>query len=136
MPKKIGYYMWRISTLILYIIVSGLTLFFAYGYRYDFQKSNVQKTSIIDIVGEEQPAVITLDGVSQAQVIPAQIKNVLPGIHLLSVAEDGFLPWQREIEVAADLVSIVDDIYLVPNGVSENAKKIKEFSSEQNVYAG
>jgi hypothetical protein len=136
MPKQLGKYLWRIFIVILYLVVSALTLFFAYGYRYDFQKSNVQKTSIVDVAGRENNVGVFLDGTQQAQVIPFQIKNVLPGKHILNVSKEGFLPWQRKLVVEEDIVSIVEDVFLVPAVVAEKTTLIKTFDSLEKVYAG
>jgi hypothetical protein len=136
MPRKIGHIVWRIFTLLLYILVSGLTIFFAYGYKYDFQKRDVQKTSIIDVLGEEKGVNVLLDGVNKAAVLPVQINNVIPGGHDLSVNKTGYLPWQRKVAVDADLVSIIDDVYLVPEGVEAKIQKVGELDPESKIYKG
>ncbi len=136
MPKKIGHIVWRVFMLLLYVLVSGLTIFFAYGYKYDFKEGDVQKTSIIDIMGEEKGVEVWLDGVKRSVDIPSQLNNVIPGSHVLSVNREGYLPWKRTLEVDANLVSIVDDVYLVPEDVEGKVQKVAELDKGRKIFKG
>ncbi len=137
MPKKIGSYVWKVFIIILFIAVSTLTLFFAYGYQVDFGKRDIRKTSIIDVAVKENGVSVLLDGTQESNVLPYQIKGVLPGDHLLSVQKNSFQPWQRKVDVAADIVTIVNDVLLVPDSIENMVKPLAATGvNNGRIYAG
>lgn len=128
MQNKIGSYLWRAFVLILFLVFSVLTLFFAYGYQFDFKKRDFNKTSIIDITAREKEVSVTVDGTQQTETMPFQVKGVLPGKHELSVDKNGFQPWIRVIDVEEDVVTIVNDVQLVPSEVEKSVKPLVDFT--------
>ncbi|MBU0667725.1 PEGA domain-containing protein [Patescibacteria group bacterium] len=120
----------------LFLVVTGVTLFFANGYRIDVDEGSVQKTSIIDIVTPKTETEVYLDGEQLAELLPIQIKNVLPGVHDLSVRKEGFTVWSREVEVKEDVVSIVRDVLLVPNDLEPYKTGIVTFNEDEKLIYG
>ena len=138
MPNKLGVYLWKLFVVMLFIAFSALTLFFAYGYQFDFKKRDFTKTSIIDVTAKEKSASVMLDGTQQSEVLPFQIKGVLPGRHLLSVNRPDFQSWKREVEVEGDIVTIVDDVLLVPENVDKAIRPLKKTAEKpgRSYFAG
>ena len=122
--------MWKLFVVMLFIAFSALTLFFAYGYQFDFKKRDFTKTSIIDVTAKEKEATVMLDGTQQSEVLPFQIKGVLPGRHQLSVKRKDFQSWKREVEVEGDIVTIVDDVLLVPENVDKAVRPLKKMTEK------
>ncbi len=133
MYKKLGSFILKLLTLLCFAAVSLSALFYAYGYQYDVHKQDVKKTSIIDLLGSISESKVFLSGKIVSNFLPYQIKGVEPGNYLLSVAKNGFRYWQRNIKVEADLVTIVNDILLVPDRIESYMKFIKDFDLKSNL---
>jgi len=118
----------------LFLVVTLFTIFFAYGYRFDTDKGEVQKTSIIDIASPKTVASVYLDGIEQSKSLPVQLKNVLPGSHDLIVQKDGFISWSRGVDVTEDIVSIVNDVLLIPRDRGKYTSVISDV--ENNLFVG
>jgi hypothetical protein len=128
MAKSVGTYLRKAFTLVLFMAISAITLFFAYGYRYDFKKQDIQKTSIIDLTAKEKDVTVYLEGKQVSTGLPYQIKGVLPGKYVVEVKKEGFDLWQRQVDVTEDIVTIVNDVLLVPREVGAMVKEVMEFS--------
>ncbi|MCC7197440.1 carboxypeptidase regulatory-like domain-containing protein [Candidatus Peregrinibacteria bacterium] len=118
MVKSWGKLLLKIVSVLLFLAVSVLTLFFAYGYRFDPEKNDVQKVSIIDVQAKIKEAGLLLDGMKVSSELPYQIKNLIPGIYEVQVEKEGFTSWKRKVIVETDFVSIVNDVLLVPQDLS------------------
>jgi hypothetical protein len=134
MAKSIGIYLRKAFTLVLFMGISAFTLFFAYGYQYDFKKQDIRKTSIIDIIAKDKDVQVLFEGKLTAMQIPYQIKGVVPGRHVVEVKKDGYEPWQRQVEVLEDIVTIVNDVILVPVDPGKFVKPLMAFSEKNARY--
>jgi len=134
MAKGIGVYLRKAFTLVLFMVVSAFALFFAYGYQYDFKKKDIQKTSIIDISAKESDVKVMLEGQEVANQLPFQVKGVLPGKYVVEVMKAGFEMWQRQVDVAEDIVTIVNDVILVPVDLQKLIRPLVTFSQKNARY--
>ncbi|MCA9374176.1 MAG: PEGA domain-containing protein [Candidatus Gracilibacteria bacterium] len=130
MKKKLTFAVFRAVTVVIFIVVSVFSIFFAYGYRVDFSDWTITKTSIVDVVGPKMDALVSLDGVQHGEELPFQISNVLPGRHEVAVVKRGFHEWSRVVEVEEDVVSIVRDLLLVPTNPDLYTEEILSFEPE------
>jgi hypothetical protein len=130
MGRKIGNFILKFLTLTCFVAVCIAALFYAYGYQYDLRKQDVKKTSIIDLVGKSSEARVSLNGRQVSNFLPYQIKGVEAGTYLLSIARNGFRNWSRNIKVEVDIVTIVNDILLVPQVLDPYMKFIKSFDEK------
>lgn len=130
MSRKVRNYFYKLVSLIVFVFASILTLFFAYGYQYDLKNSNLKKTSIIDLVSDLRGAEISVNGIVQDKNLPFQVKNLLPDNYLLKAEKDGFLQWNRLVNVKEDIVTVVNDILLVPKDLNKYTEIIKSFSAD------
>lgn len=126
----------KIVSIFVFAAVAGVTLFFAYGYRYDVEERVVQKTSIIDITPRVREIEVYLDGRKVVGELPFQIKGVLPGIHQLELKKEGFVNWKREVEVKEDIVSIVYDALPVPESLADFTFEKAVFGEDEKVFYG
>lgn len=99
---------------LLFAVATLYSVLTAYGYKIDFLKIDVFKTSIIDFVGDYSNINLYIDGSKISEKLPFQFKDVRPGVYNLEIKSDKFLDWNKKIEVLEDIVTIVNDIYLVP----------------------
>lgn len=136
MKKKLKRLLMQLIVAVLFVTVTALALFFAYGYRLDVDNQTLKKTSIIDIVRKPVGADVFLDGKLVADELPEQLKDILPGVHELEVSKEGFHTWQREVEVREDFVTIVRDVLLVPLNPLENLREVLTVAGIAEFYRG
>lgn len=136
MKKKLGLALLRGTTIVIFFVVSIFAVFFAYGYRLDFEEGTVEKTSIIDVAGPQTTAAVYLDDMEESDRLPFQFMSVIPGTHKVTVVKDGFQEWSRLVEVQEDLVSIVRDVLLVPSDLESYRADIAVFNEGDEVIPG
>jgi hypothetical protein len=114
MRKKLLKIVLHIFGVILFIFATAYALLAAYGYQIDLMNQNLVKTSIIDIASKLKNVEIYVDDKLVSRKAPYQIKNIKPGFHKLDINKENFTKWSKKIEVIEDLVTIIDDILLLP----------------------
>ncbi|MFA5829189.1 MAG: hypothetical protein WC843_01720 [Candidatus Gracilibacteria bacterium] len=134
--KRLGSFFLKLMSILAFMAVSFVALFFAYGYQSDLTFKNIKKTSIIDITAVYKNIRLSLNNQLQANEIPYQIKGVLPGIYNLSVDKLHYLPWKRSLIVRNDFVTRVDDLLLVPEDIGSAIKVVNSFASETQFFEG
>jgi len=130
------HFLLKILSLLFFLSVSVIALLFAYGYRVDFDEYSLQQTSIIDVVNEFKDVDVFLDGEKSSLVLPFQFKGVLPGLHKLEIRKYGFKSFLKDVFVRTDYVSIVHDVFLLPNNVVFYLKNVFVFEKESVVVNG
>ena len=99
---------------LLFVFATGYALLAAYGYQIDLLHQNIVKTSIIDVSIALEDVEIYFDEDLVAEKAPFQIKNVKPGLHEVKILKDGFTSWNKQVVVAEDVVTQLNDILLLP----------------------
>lgn len=135
MKQSIGRFFLQLFSVALFLVVAGMAVFFAYGYRIDLGGS-VEKTSIIDIPIPDVHAEVYLDGSKYGESLPIQLKGVLPGEHNVIVRKKGFISWSRPVEVKEDVVSIVQDVLLIPSDLNPYIHESVVFEEDQSFIFG
>lgn len=130
MFQKIGRFCIKLFSVVLFGALSALVVLYAYGYQFDLAKQNVKKTSIIDVSDNLQQVDVFLDGALQIHTLPYQIKNVLPGQHIIQVKKNGFLPWERKVKVKDDVVTLVRDVFLIPEKIEPYIEPLATLPSD------
>ena len=96
----------------LFFITAPLVLFDTAGYRYNFAKNRVEKTGILRIDSLPTGATVALNGEIMSEKTPAQLTRLLPDEYLVRVTKQGFLPWQKKLEVRNGEATFAKEIVL------------------------
>lgn len=112
--KKIIKIMLHVFGVLLFVVATSYALLAAYGYQIDLLHRNIVKTSIIDVDGRYPSASLFVDGTEVAKKLPFQVESIEPGTYSLTITQKGFYDWRRTVDVFEDVVTIVNDVYLVP----------------------
>ena len=126
----------KLVTAAVFVAASFVALFYAYGYQYDVRDNGIKKTSIIDVEASYDNVDLSFNGLSVAEKLPFQIKNVDPGLYDVEVKKDGFLPWKRKVKVQQDIVSIVYDVLLYPIDIQKYIKQLLPLDSKLQMVFG
>src|ERR1700730_9530403 len=94
-----------ISLVILAITTSAILI--AKGYRFDKTTGTIKGTGIISVSSTPSGAVIYLNGTLQTPS-GRPFNDLDPVTSLLKVSKDGFSPWEKDVTVEAEKVTLLD----------------------------
>ncbi len=95
-----------IITLIAIGVVASIAIFFAKGYTFSPQERKVLGTGIINISSEPDAASVYIDG-HLTTATNATVSSLKPKTYSVKVVKEGFIPWERKIDVKEGLVTAV-----------------------------
>ncbi len=100
-------------TLIIIAVGTALGVMMVKGYRISPTTGTVANTGIIAITSEPDGASVFIDD-HLTSATDANISNLSPKEYMVKVVKEGFIPWEKKINVRAGLVSQVE-ITLFPS---------------------
>ena len=90
---------WRlafmISLIVIFLVSAPAIIFYTAGYRYDWNKGEVQKTGVISIKAQPKNAKVFLNGVKLDKELPMRLSNRAPGTYQLKISKQGYHTWQK-----------------------------------------
>lgn len=92
-----------IITLAVIGIAAGIAIFFAKGYSFSPQERRIVGTGIMTIRSEPDAASVHIDG-HLTTATNATISSLPPKTYSVRVVKEGFIPWEKEVEVKEGLV--------------------------------
>lgn len=93
-----------IATILTIVISAGIAIFFAKGYSISTKEKRIVGTGIVTIKSEPDAASVYLDG-HLTTATNATISSLSPKNYSLKVIKEGFIPWEKEVEVKEGLVN-------------------------------
>lgn len=118
--------------LALFIAVGSAVIFYSYGWRINFQNGflKIQKTGAIYVETKPTGVVIKIDkkiyrdksGMIQGGTL---ISDLLPKKYELEISKDGYLPWQKNVNVEPELVTEAIGLILIPNEIKSETVPVR-----------
>lgn len=93
-----------ILTVIALGLAAGVAIFLAKGYTFSPKEMKVVGTGILAITSEPDAATVFLDG-HLTTATNANISSLSPKTYSVKVIKEGFIPWERAVEVKEGLVT-------------------------------
>lgn len=87
-------------------VSAGIAIFFAKGYTFSAKEKRVVGTGIINVTSEPDAASVFVDG-HLTTATNATISSLSPKGYLVKIIKEGFIPWEKEIEVKEGIVTPV-----------------------------
>jgi hypothetical protein len=97
--------------LVTILIVASLALFASYyarGYKLNFKTLKFSPNGILVVNSEPNGAQIYID--DQLKTATSATISVAPGIYKIQVKKDGFLTWEKQMEVQKEVVTQIDAV--------------------------
>ena len=104
MLRKRRHLIVTLLTLLIIILSSGIAIFIAKGYRFSPQNKIIFGTGILSIASVPEQASVYLDG-HLTTATNANINSLEPRVYDVKIIKEGFIPWQKKVEVKQGLVS-------------------------------
>lgn len=133
-------------SLLIFIIISWLTVFYALGYKYDFVQNKFLKTGSFEISTSTEAQVYINDELAGATSFLGKSfskSRLLPRTYTIRVQNDKYQPWQKLVNVEAGVFADFPRVVLVPQAPVEDAiasSSLKgiasiQFNAEQGTVA-
>src|SRR5437899_1057411 len=94
-----------VITLITLIIIgaaAAVAIFLTKGYTFSPQQGKLLTTGIISIASQPSGASVYIDG-HLATATDTTISSLSPKTYEMKVTKEGFIPWEKKVEVKAGL---------------------------------
>src|SRR3989344_9563154 len=101
MPRR---FIITVITLIVIAVAAGIAIFIAKGYSFSAKEKRIVGTGILAISSEPDAASVFLDG-HLTTATNANINSLAPKSYLVKVIKEGFIPWERAVEIKEGLVT-------------------------------
>lgn len=97
-------FLYTIFSLVLIAAIAGAAIFLAKGYRYQTDTGTFSGTGIISISSIPDQASVYLDG-HLTTATDDNITSLPPKTYKVRIVKEGYIPWEKDIEVTQGLVS-------------------------------
>lgn len=91
-------------TIIIVAVAAGVAIFVAKGYRFSTNDRTIVGTGIMSITSVPDQASVYLDG-NLTTATNANVNSLPPKTYQVKIVKEGFITWEKKIEVRAGLVS-------------------------------
>lgn len=95
----------------LFFIISPVLVFYAMGYRYDFENKAFRQIGMIILESKPDNANIFINGNFESTT-PYRIKNLLPNEYSINIKKEGFNSWKKILSVGSKKVTWASNIVL------------------------
>jgi len=93
-----------IITLLVIGISAGIVIFLAKGYTFSPAEKRIVGTGIVTVASEPDAASVYVDG-HLTTATNATISSLSPKTYSIKVIKEGFIPWEKKVEVREGLVT-------------------------------
>ena len=104
------------ALVIIFILATPPTIFYAMGYTFDWQKKALLQTGGFYFKSSPANAEVLIDGENN-KTTPRLISRLLPKTYSIEIIQDGFYPWRKNLEVSPKLVTEARNIILFPKNL-------------------
>lgn len=103
------------SFIIIFFIVTPLTLLYTMGYRWNFYKNSLDK--IGGLVIRTQPALVNIkiNDLKITKKTPWRSNSLLPNLYQISITKPGYQNWQKQLNIRSGETTFAEHIYLFLN---------------------
>jgi hypothetical protein len=98
------HFAFTLFSLILIALIAGAAIFLAKGYRYQSNTGTFSGTGIISVTSLPDQASVYLDG-HLTTATDDNITSLPPKNYKVRIVKEGYIPWEKDIEVNPGLVS-------------------------------
>lgn len=110
-------------SLLIFIIISWLTVFYALGYKYDFVQNRFFKTGSFEVATSVNAQVYINDelaGTTSFLGSSFSKSRLLPRTYTVRVQNDKYQPWQKLVDIGAGVFTDFPRIVLIPQVPAED----------------
>jgi hypothetical protein len=122
----------------LFLLTTPLIILYSQGYRFDFDNRRVVQTGAFSFKVWPRPALIFIDGRLSKKTDfifgTAYIENLLPKKYTVEIKKEGYLTWEKTLEIRENWATENKNIFLIPEDPQFNLseKEVENFFLSPN----
>lgn len=97
---------------IIFFVTAPLLVFYTSGYRFNPNKVTVERNGTLIVDSTPRFAFVMLNAIDTKDSTPATLQNLAPGPYSLRVTREGYLPWEKVLDIKPEQVTFANAIYL------------------------
>jgi len=101
---------------IIFLLATPPTIFYAMGYSFDWQKKALVKTGGLYLKSSPVNAQIILND-KDTKTTPRLISRLLPKTYKISISKDDYFAWEKNLEIKPQLVEEARNVILFPKNI-------------------
>lgn len=109
--------------ILIFLVSVPILVFYASGYRYDFQQKKLFKTGSLVIESEPKGAEIYIKGELKKDKTPIIVNYLLPGDYEVRVEKEGYYNWEKILTIKPKITTEARDIVLIKKSEAKNLVK-------------
>ncbi len=119
--------------LFLFLLIAPAVVFYSQGYRFDFEKKKVTQTGAFYFKVLPKSTQIYFDGKLKKKTDflfgSTLIENLLPKTYNIQIKKEGYISWEKTLEIKEKQVTEAKNIVLIPEnpGFAVLSKEVKDF---------
>jgi len=125
--------------ILAFFIISPIIVLYTNGYRYNFQKGKIEQVGVLFLDTIPADASLYLNNQKLANTRPLRLNNLHPNYYTVKAEKDGYMPWQKDLEVKSQESTLAYDIVLFkrasPIFLEKNNTDTFSLSPENNYIA-
>jgi dipeptidyl aminopeptidase/acylaminoacyl peptidase len=117
----------------LFLLIAPPVVLYSQGYRFDFFSKRITQTGSIFLKASPKQADVYINGGLEKRTDflfgSALIGNLLPKKYQVLIEKDGYLPWEKNLDVKEKMATEAKSVVLFPNNLSFAilSKYVREF---------
>jgi len=117
-----------------FLIAAPAVVLYTAGYQINFNQMSLVKTGLFYISTDPKGAGIVLNEKDSEQESTAILKNIMPGEYTLRLEKEGYLPWEKKLEVWENETTFVQKAVLFLEGEAalKNQENFLTFALSQD----
>jgi len=102
------------SCVAVFVILCPILLAYSMGYAFDVNNKKIVPTGSISIKSIPKDSLITINGIATEKTTPALMTNLSAGLYEIEVFQNGYLSWNKTLEVKDFYLTVAHNILLFP----------------------
>jgi len=121
------------ALILLFIIITPLTIFYSLGWRFDWQEKKITRPGIFFFKVNPNSVKILINGKLKEKTDfffgSAIVENLLPKKYQVEIKKQGFHDWKKDLEIKGGEVTEAKNIILIPRdpGFKNLSQKVDSF---------
>lgn len=113
---------------VIFLVSAPVLVFYTSGYRFNPNKNAIERNGTLIVDSLPRGATVFLNGTDAKDTTPSTLQNLAPGPYTITVSRNGYLPWEKNLEIKPEQVTFANDVHLWLEG-DESMLKLGAYSS-------
>ncbi len=98
--------------LTIFLVLAPVLLLYTAGYDYNTKKQTIERSGTLIVDTTPRSARILIDGTDTHETTPTTFQHASIGTHRVRVERDGYLPWERDVDIKPEQVTFANNVIL------------------------